>query len=71
MWASVVISMVPATAAAAGAAAVAGTWRVCDVTAQEFGAAGDGLALDTSAIRQALRACDTVVLPRGRVFLSG
>ncbi len=56
---------------AAGALAASANWRACDVTGPEFGAAGDGVTLDTDAITQALRTCDTVVLPRGRVFLSG
>ena len=51
--------------------AAAHSWRSCDVTSPEFGAIGDGVARDAGPIRRALEACDVVVLPRGKVFLSG
>lgn len=50
---------------------VASAWHVCDVTSSQFGAKGDGVSDDTTAIRSALAACDEVVLPLGSSFLSG
>jgi polygalacturonase len=44
-----------------------GAWRACDVTSAAFGALGD----DTQAIRLALRACEEVLLPAGKAFLTG
>jgi hypothetical protein len=39
----------------------------------DFGAVGDGITLDTSAINRALgdRSCSSVLLPKNRTFLSG
>ena len=46
-------------------------WRVCDVTSAAFGAVGDSKHDDTQAIRQALKECDEVLLPKGKAFLTG
>ena len=46
-------------------------WRACDVTSEPFGAVGDGLSTDTTALRAALESCDEVLLPAGRTFLTG
>ena len=49
-------------------------WRTharCDVTSDLFGAVGDGVVKDTESIRSALAACDEVLLPSGKTFLSG
>ncbi len=47
------------------------SWRVCDVTEAGFDAVGDGVAVDSASIRQALVQCDEVILPAGRSFLTG
>jgi polygalacturonase len=61
--------------AAAGVVVASGStgrpYATCDVTAPHFGAVGDGVTRDTTAIRTALAQCDVVVLPAGRTFLSG
>lgn len=46
-------------------------WRACDVTDPPFAAVGDGRHDDTTAIRSALRFCDSVLLPIGKAFLTG
>ena len=43
----------------------------CDVMSVPFHAVGDGLHDDTVALRRALEECDSVLLPKGKSFLSG
>ena len=51
--------------------ALTSSWHICDVTASEFGAVGDGKIKDTDSIRKAIASCDEIVLPLGRIFLTG
>ena len=63
--------MFAATLLASVAGLLALGWRRCDVTSPAFGAVGDGVVADTLNIRAALEACDEVLLPKGKTFLSG
>jgi hypothetical protein len=51
--------------------------RLCNVTSAPFNAVGDGTTDDTAALQRAVDACGdladggTVLLPAGKVFLSG
>jgi polygalacturonase len=51
--------------------AAATSWRVCDVTEAGFDAVGDGVAVDSASIREALVQCDEVIIPAGKSFLTG
>lgn len=43
---------------------------ICDVLSVPFDAVGDGIHDDTAALRQALEECDSVLLPKGKSFLT-
>jgi hypothetical protein len=43
----------------------------CDVMRVPFDAVGDGIHDDTLSLRRALEECDSVLLPRGKSFLTG
>ena len=48
---------------------VDGTFARCSVV--DYGAKGDGVTLDSIPIRDAIAACDHVVFPGGKQFLTG